>query len=351
MARRTNSHGNRDAVAPAPARTSRAPRKLTDVPKSGWLAILKRSVREFKHDDITDRAAALTYFGVLALFPAMLVLVSILGLLGKSTTQQVLNNIGQIAPGGVRTFLNGVVTQVQGKAGIAGIAGIIGLLVALWSASGYVAAFMRASNAIYDVDEGRPIWKTVPVRILTTLALVVMLLIAAAIVILTGPIANQVGQAFGIGHSAVLIWDIVKWPVLLIIVSVMLSLLYKASPNIRQPGFRWISAGGVVAVILWLIASGAFAVYVSFSGSYNKTYGSLATVIIFLVWLWVTNIAILLGAEFNAELQRERAIRTGVPDDLEPFAELRDTRKLDDPEKRRVEKAERTREQIRNPER
>jgi membrane protein len=321
------------------------------MPKSGWLAVLKRSVREFKHDDITDRAAALTYFGVLALFPAMLVVVSVLGLLGKSATQQVLNNVAQIAPGGVHTFLNGVVTQVQGKAGVAGIAGIIGLLVAFWSASSYVAAFMRASNAIYDVDEGRPIWKTVPVRIVTTLALVIMLLIAAGIVILTGPIANKVGSAFGIGHTAVLIWDIVKWPVLVVIVGLMLSLLYKASPNIRQPGFRWISAGGIVAVILWLIASGLFAVYVSFSGSYNKTYGSLATVIIFLVWLWITNIAILLGAEFNAELQRERAIRTGVPDDLEPFAELRDTRKLDDPEKRRVEEAERTREQIRNSER
>jgi membrane protein len=351
MARSTGSHGKRDAAPPENARKRRPPQELTDVPKSGWIAVLKRSVREFKHDDITDRAAALTYFGILALFPAMLVVVSILGLLGKSTTQQVLNNVAQIAPGGVHTFLNGVVTQVQGKAGIAGIAGIIGLLVAFWSASGYVAAFMRASNAIYDVDEGRPIWKTVPVRVITTLVLVIMLLIAAGIVVLTGPVANQVGSAFGIGHAAVLTWNIVKWPVLVIIVSLMLSLLYKASPNIRQPGFRWISAGGIVAVILWLVASGLFAVYVSFSGSYNKTYGSLATVIIFLVWLWITNIAILLGAEFNAELQRERAIRTGVPDDLEPFAELRDTRKLDDPEKRRVEEAERTREQIRNQER
>jgi membrane protein len=351
MARHTGSDGKRDAAAPTTAQTRRAPKTLTDMPKAGWLAILKRSVREFKHDDITDRAAALTYFGVLALFPAMLVLVSILGLLGKSATQQLLTNIGQVAPGGVLTFLKGVVTQVQGKAGVAGIAAIIGLLVAFWSASGYVAAFMRASNAIYDVDEGRPIWKTVPVRILTTFALVIMLVIAAAIVVLTGPIANQVGAVFGIGHVAVVIWGIAKWPVLAIIISMMLSLLYKACPNIRQPSFRWISAGGVVAVVIWLIASGLFAVYVSFSGSYNKTYGSLATVIIFLVWLWVTNIAILLGAEFNAEVQRERAIRGGLPDDLEPFAELRDTRKLDDPEKHRVEQAERTRSEAVNPER
>jgi membrane protein len=202
---------------------------------------------------------------------------------------------------------------------------------------------MRASNAIYDVDEGRPIWKTGPIRLFTTVALVVMLVIAAAIVVLTGPIANQVGTAFGIGHATVLIWDIAKWPVLVIIVSAMFSLLYKASPNVRQPAFRWISAGGILAVILWLIASGLFAVYVSFSGSYNKTYGSLATVIIFLVWLWISNVAILLGAEFNAETQRERAIRAGLPEDVEPFAELRDTRKLNDPEKRRVEQARRTR--------
>ena len=255
---------------------------------------------------------------MLALFPAMLVLVSILGLLGKSTTQQVLTNLGQVAPGGVNSFLKGVVTQVQGKAGVAGVAGIIGIVIALWSASGYVAAFMRAMNAIYDVDEGRPIWKTAPIRAATTVALVVMLVIAAAIVVLTGPIAKQVGTAFGIGHTAVLIWDIVKWPVLLVIVSVMISLLYKASPNVRQPAFRWISAGGVVAVILWLIASGLFTVYVSFSGSYNKTYGSLATVIVFLVWLWISNIAILLGRSSTPKPSANAPSAPGCPKTSSP---------------------------------
>jgi membrane protein len=238
MARRSGTDDNGNTAAASTRRADAAPRTLTDMPKAGWLAILKRSVREFKHDDITDRAAALTYYGLLALFPAVLVLVSILGLLGKSAAQQVLSNLGQVAPGGVHTFLKGVVTQVQGKAGAAGVAGIIGLVIAMWSASGYVAAFMRASNAIYDVDEGRPIWKTGPIRLLSTLALVIMLVIAAAIVVLTGPIANQAGKAFGIGSTAVLIWDITKWPVLVIIVSVMISLLYKASPNVRQPGFR-----------------------------------------------------------------------------------------------------------------
>jgi membrane protein len=348
MAGHTDANGKHSTASPPAEQSRSAPDRLTGIPKTGWLAILKRSIREFKHDDITDRAAALTYYGVLAIFPAMLVLVAILGMLGKSTTHQLLDNIGQVAPGGVNSFLKNVVTQVQGKAGAAGLAGVVGIVIALWSASGYVAAFMRASNTIYDVDEGRPVWKTAPIRLATTLALVVMLVIAAAIVVLTGPIAGQVGKAFGIGHTVVLVWDIAKWPVLVIIVSVMISLLYKASPNVRQPGFRWISAGGVLAVAVWLIASGLFAVYVGFSGSYNKTYGTLATVIIFLVWLWISNVAILLGAEFNAEIQRERAIRAGLPEDVEPFAELRDTRKLDDPEKQRVEQARRTRDRTMN---
>jgi membrane protein len=198
---------------------------------------------------------------------------------------------------------------------------------------------MRAANAIYDVDEGRPIWKTAPVRLLTTLALVIMLVLSAIMVVVSGPVASQLGKAFGVGDAAVLAWNIAKWPVLLIVVSLMFALLYKATPNVKQPGLRWVSAGGILAVVVWLIASALFALYVAFSGSYNKTYGSLATVIIFLVWLWISNIAVLLGAEFNAETQRERAIRAGLPDDVEPFAELRDTRKLDDAEKRRVSKA------------
>jgi len=316
-----------------------APAEPTDMPKSGWVAILKRALQQFSHDDVTDRAAALTYFGVLAMFPGALVLVSVLGLLGRSSTDKVLNNLGQVAPGAVKSFLNTVVEQVQGRTGSASIGAIVGLLLAFWSASGYVAAFMRAGNAIYEVDEGRPIWKTIPVRILVTLALVVMLLAALVIVVVTGPIAHQVGQALGIGHTAVLVWDVAKWPVLLVIVSLMFSLLYQATPNVQQPRWRWVTPGGVIAVVIWLIVSGLFALYVSFSSSYNKTYGTLATVIIFLVWLWLTNISMLLGLEFNAETQRQRAILAGMPADLEPFAPLRDTRKLDEPERAEAEHA------------
>lgn len=318
------------------------------LPRDAWSAVFKRSVREFKRDGVTDLAAALTYYGLLALFPGLLVVVSVLGFLGKSTTQNLLKNIGEIAPGGVHTFLSGVVNQVQGRAGAATIAAVVGIAIALWSASGYVAAFMRAANSIYEVDEGRPIWKTAPVRLLTTLAQVVMLVVAAAIVVLTGPIANKVGQGLGVGHAAVLAWDIAKWPVLIVLVSAMVTLLYKATPNVKQPGLRWLSAGAVLAVIIWIVASAAFAVFVSFSGSYNKTYGAFATAIIFLVWLWISNVAILLGAEFNAEGQRERAIRAGLPEDVEPFAELRDTRKLDDRQKAQVEQAGRVRSRLAN---
>ena len=310
-----------------------------DMPKAGWMSILKRSFKQFSHDDVTDRAAALTFFGIQALFPAVLALISVLGLLGKSTTKKVRNNLEQLAPGSVKSFLTTVIHQVEGKAGAAGIAAVVGLLLALWSASGYVAAFTRAANSIYEVDEGRPIWKTAPVRLLVTLALVVLLVLALLIVVLTGPIATQAGKAFGIGDTAVLVWDTAKWPVLLVVIIVMITILYQATPNVKQPKFKWITTGSVLAVLVALVASALFALYVSFSGSYNKTYGSLATVIVFLVWLWIINIALLLGVEFNAETQRERAIQAGMPADLEPFAELRDTRKLQDNEKAQAEHA------------
>ncbi len=206
----------------------------------------------------------------------------------------------------------------------------VGLALALWSASGYVAAFMQAANAIYDIGEGRPIWKTVPVRLGVTLVLVLLLAVSAVAVVLTGSLATHAGDVIGIGSTAVMVWDVAKWPVLLLIVSLMFAILYYASPNVKQPGFRWITPGGVFAVVLWIVASAAFAVYVANFASYNKTYGALASPVIFLVWLWISNIAVLLGAELNAELERGRRIEGGHPADAEPFVEPRDTRKLDD---------------------
>ena len=214
-----------------------APETPTRDPRPNWRAVLRRSVEQFKHDDVTDRAAALTYFGVLSIFPGLLVLVSVLGLAGRSTTQSLLDNLRAVTPGGVNSFLRTVIEQVQGHGSIASVGALVGIVVAIWSASGYVAAFMRASNAIYDVDEGRPVWLAIPAGLGVTVALVTMLVASALIVVVTGPIADQVGHMLaGIGNTAVLVWNIVKWPLLLVIVSVMLSLLYWACPNVKQPG-------------------------------------------------------------------------------------------------------------------
>jgi membrane protein len=295
-----------------------------------WWPVLKRTVAEFREDNLTDWAAALTYYAVLAIFPALIVLVSILGLVGESATQPLIDNLGTVAPGPAKEIFTNAIENLQGDQGAAGVLFVIGLLGALWSASGYVAAFMRASNAIYDMEEGRPIWKTLPVRVGLTIVLLVLLALSTIAVVLTGGLSEKVGDLVGLGSTAVTVWNIAKWPVLLVVVSFMFALLYWAAPNVKHPGFRWISPGGVIAVIAWLIASGAFALYVANFGSYNKTYGALGGVVVFLVWLWISNIVILLGAEFNAELERERAIEDGMhPPDKEPFVEPRDTRKME----------------------
>ena len=306
----------------------RAPETPTDLKGGSWFGTLKRTVREFKEDNLTDWAAALTYYGILSIFPALLALVSVLGLLGNSATQPLIDNLGTVAPGPAKDIFTSAIENLQKNQGAAGIALIVGLAAALWSASGYVAAFMRASNAIYDVGEGRPIWKTLPTRVLTTVVLLLMLAAVAIGVSLTGPLAEQVGKVLGVGDAAVTAWDIAKWPVILLAVITIFAILYWAAPNVKHPKFRWISPGSVLGVLIWIVASAGFAFYVANFGSYNKTYGALAGPIIFLVWLWISNIAILLGAEFNAELERGRQIEAGHPEDEEPFLEPRDTRKL-----------------------
>ena len=300
----------------------------TDLGGRSWRGVLKRTVSEFREDNLTDWAAALTYYGILSVFPALLVLLSLLGLIGSSATQPLLDNLADVAPGPAQEILTSAIQNLQESQGAAGILFIVGLAGAIWSASGYVAAFIRASNAIYDVDEGRPVWKTLPLRVVLTLVLVLLLSICAVAVVLTGGLADKAGELLGIGGAAVTAWDIAKWPVLVVLVSFMFALLYWAAPNVKQPGFRWVSPGGLLAVSVWIIASAAFAFYVANVGSYNKTYGAVGGVIIFLVWLWISNIAVLLGAEFNAELQRGKQIEAGHPEEREPFLEPRDTRKL-----------------------
>ncbi|MFP8962764.1 YihY/virulence factor BrkB family protein [Streptomyces nanhaiensis] len=304
-----------------------APEEPTDLPKRSWKGVLKRTVAEFKDDNVTDWAAALTYYGVLSIFPALLALVSILGVIGSSAIQPLIDNLGNIAPGAARDILESMLTQLQNNQGAAGFALAIGLALAVWSASGYVAAFMRASNAIYDIEEGRPIWMTLPVRVGVTLTLLVLLALSSVAVVFTGDIAQRAGDVIGLGDTFLTVWSIAKWPVLVLLVAFMIALLYWAAPNVKRR-FRWVSPGSLVAVLLWILASAAFAFYVANFGNYNKTYGSLAGVIIFLVWLWITNIVILLGQELNAEIERSRAIEAGHPADEEPYVEPRDTRKF-----------------------
>jgi membrane protein len=305
------------------------PDKPGQLDKGSWWQAVKRTVKEFKEDNLTDWAAALTYYGILAIFPALLALVSVLGLLGSGTTQSLIDNLGQVAPGPANDIFTSAIENLQKNQGAAGIMLIVGLAVAIWSASGYVSAFMRASNAIYEVEEGRPIWKSIPTRVGTTLVLLLLLAITAVGVVFTGGLAEQAGKVIGLDKSVVDVWNIAKWPVLIGIVSLMFAILYYASPNVKHPKFRWVSPGGVVAVVLWIVASAAFAFYVANFSSYNETYGAIGGVIVFLTWLWITNIAVLFGAELNAELERGRQIEGGMREDREPFLEPRDTRKME----------------------
>jgi membrane protein len=297
-------------------RAADGPNKL---PRHAWGGVLKRTFSEFSADNLTDWAAALTYYGIVALFPALIALVSILGLVGQSATKPLLDNLGGFAPGPAHQILENALNGLTQSRGGAGILFVVGLGGALWSASGYIGAFIRASNIIWDVEEGRPIWRTLPLRVVITVTMIVLLAVSAIAVVVTGPLADRVGKLIGVGGSFVTVWDVAKWPVLVVVVSFMFSILYYASPNVRQPGFRWVTPGGVLAVISWIVGSAAFGIYLAAFGSYNKTCGSLGAIIIFLVWLWLSNVAILLGAEPNAELERGRQIEAGQPPDREPF--------------------------------
>ena len=308
----------------------RRPATLAGIGWRGWRGAARRTVAAVRDDNLADWAAALTYYGVLSLFPGLLVLISSLRLIGPANGQRVVDAITELAPGQARDLLQAAVTDLQrGQQSTAGVLALLGVAGALWSASGYVGAFMRAANAIYDVPEGRPIWKLLPLRILVTVLAGTVLAASATAVVLTGGIARWLGELLHLGSGVVTAWDIAKWPVLVVLISLLIGLLYWASPNAMVGGFRWITPGGVLAVLVWLAASAGFALYVANFGNYNKVYGSLAAVIVFLVWLWISNLAILLGAEFDAELQRSRAIEAGRSATDEPYLELRDTRTLD----------------------
>ena len=293
----------------------KAPDTPTALGKRSWFGTLKRVVSGFRNDNLTDWAAALTYYAVLSIFPAFIAMISILGLVvdPATITRVTTDIVSQLGPEDAVSTFQGPIEQISSNQSTALFGLIFGVAVAIWTASNYVGAFMRASNAVYEREEGRPFWKLKPLQLLLTLTLVMMAALVVLALIVTGPVAQAVGDAVGLGDAAVTAWNIAKWPVMLVVVMVMLAILYWSSPNAKPAGFRWVSPGSVVAVVVWIAASVGFAFYVANFGSYNKTYGTLAGVIVFLVWMWITNIAVLLGAEINAETERAREIKAGVP--------------------------------------
>jgi membrane protein len=296
-------------------RSARRPEGPAHKRKGSLVQTLKRTMTEFSEDQLTDRAAALTYYAVLSIFPALIALVSIVGLVGdpQTVTDALTDIISSVGPASAVETFQGPIESLTRSSGTAGILFIVGIATAIWTASGYVGAYMRAANVVYEVEEGRSFVKLRPLQMLVTLVLVLLLAIVLVAVVLTGPLASAVGSAVGIGSTAVTVWNIAKWPVLLAMVVVMIALLYFASPNAKLRGVKSILPGAILAVVVWLLASAAFAFYVANFGSYNKTYGALGGVVIFLVWLWITNLAILFGTELNAEQERSKQLEEGRP--------------------------------------
>jgi membrane protein len=282
---------------------------------TGAFTTLKRTLREFSEDNLTDWAAALTYYGLLSLFPALIALVSILGIFGDpvTTTRTITDVVTQLGPQTAADTFAGPIQSVTSNRGAAGVLFFVGLGTALWSASGYIGAFMRAANVVYETPEGRPFWKLRPLQILVTVVMVCLLALVALALVLTGPVVDAVGSAIGVGSTATTVWDIAKWPVLVGVVICMFGVLFFAAPNVRVGGFRRVLPGVAVGLAVWIAASVAFALYVANFGSYDKTYGTLGGVVVLLVWFWLTNVALLLGLELNAELERNRELRDGVP--------------------------------------
>lgn len=314
-----------DAQRPEPD-DPRKPDSPADLTTPSWRYVLKQTIGEFSRDQCTDLAAALTYYAVLSLFPALLVVVSLLGVIGQGqrTSDTLLDLIGDISPGAAAETLRQPIQQLV-EAPSAGFALVVGLLAAVWSASGYVGAFGRAMNRIYEVDEGRPAVKLRLQQLMLTFASLIVVALVVLMLAVSGPVAEAVGGLLGAGDTAVSVWNIARWPVLLLLVILGVALLYHASPNVEQPRFRWLSVGAAIAIVVWVVASLGFGVYVANFGSYNKTFGALAGVIVFLLWLWITNLALLFGAELDAELERGRQLQAGIAAESDLQLPLRDT--------------------------
>ncbi|MCP9273631.1 YihY/virulence factor BrkB family protein [Mycolicibacterium arenosum] len=308
----------------------RKPESPGDLTKPSLLFVVRKTAREFSRDECTDLAAALTYYAVLSLFPALLAMVSLLGVFGQGrrTTDAVLDIVDDVAPSSAVDSLRPTIEQLVNTPS-AGFALVLGLATALWSASGYVGAFGRAMNRMYEIDEGRPVWKLRPLQLLLTFVGLILAAVVAFLLAVSGPVASAIGDAIGLGDVALTAWNVIRWPLVLLAVVLAVAMLYYATPNVKQPKFRWISIGAGLAIITWIVVSVGFAVYVSNFGSYNKTYGALAGVVVFLLWLWITNLALLFGAELDAELERGRQLQAGLPAERELQLPPRDTRVIE----------------------
>jgi membrane protein len=284
------------------------------LPRASWGDTLKRTVRKAKDDKINHWGAALTYYAVLSLFPALLVMVSLVGLFGSPdrVTKVLTDTISDLGPSTAAQTFQGPIESLTSNRGGAGVVLVVSIAGALWAASGYVSAFADASNSIYQVEEGRPFWKLKPLQLLVTFVLILIAAFVALGLVLSGPIVGSLGGALGVSDSVLTAWRFAKWPAMLVLVVIIFGVLYYTAPNARVSGVRWVSGGAIVALVAWIVASLAFALYVSNFGSYNKTYGALGGVVVFLLWLWLTNLAILLGAEFNAETERAKQLHSGV---------------------------------------
>ena len=330
MSQDTQGLDRTEASTPAPDDPSK-PDDPTDLQKRTWFYVARKVRREFAEDQCTDMAAALTYYGVLAIFPAAIALSAILGLVGQSpekSVQTVLDVLSPLVSPGTLGTIEEPLLELASSQG-AGLVLVLGLLGALWSASGYVGAFGRAMNRVYEIGEGRPFWKLRPIMLLITLVAIVLVALVMVMLVVSGPLAQSIGDQIGLGDQAVQVWNVAKWPVMLVVVMSIVAILYYATPNVQQPKFRWISIGAAVAILIWMVAAAAFAFYVANFGSYNKTYGSLAGVVVGLVFLWLTNVALLLGAEIDSELERGRQLQAGIAAESELQLPARDTRNIE----------------------
>ena len=316
-------------AAPSPD-DPRKPDSPGEVKKPSWKYALRKTMREFTADQCTDIAAALTYYAVLSLFPALIALISLLGVFGQGerSTDAILSLVNEVAPGGTADVLREPLEQFSSSPA-AGFALVFGILPAIWSASGYVGAFSRAMNRIYEIEEGRPFWKLRPVQLGVTIVSILLILVMVVILIVSGPVTDAVGSALGLGETVQIVWSIVKWPILALAAVLIIAILYYATPNAKQPKFRWISVGALLALITLVVASFLFGLYVTNFSNFDRTYGSLAGIVVFLLWLWIANLALLFGAEFDAELERSRQLQAGIAAEEDIQLPPRDTRKSD----------------------